>query len=133
MNKNRRTLPLRTRKKLDKEVKKGQAFLEIEPEYVTTNSTKASTELNKYPIKTRKADKPLIEKVKKQLEAKKALKNQPHSKRTTPGDLIGQDMAPAHVHTENERWNKTLTLQSKTQSKKLAVKLQKRGAKGKIK
>lgn len=46
-----------------------------------------------------------------------------HAKRTTPGELIGQNEAtPPYANIEGVRWNKVVVLQNKVGSKRLSKK-----------
>jgi hypothetical protein len=125
MNKNRRPLAKQTRKKLEKEIKKGQKKLSEPEELPRTDTLTPKEALKKYPAKQKKVEKPLMDAVKKKMVIDKKKKTAKRSKRTTPGDVDHREAAPAHVHTENEWWKKTVDMQNKVKGKILNAKLQK--------
>ncbi|NGX26355.1 MAG: hypothetical protein K940chlam6_00273 [Chlamydiae bacterium] len=130
MNRNRRPMPNKKRKALEKEIKKGQKKLSEIEDLPRTDTLTPRDALKKYPAKRQKMEKPLMDSVTKKMGIKKKKKETKHSKRTTPGDVAHRESPPAHAHTENERWQKTLEVQSKTKRKILTSKLQKRRPKG---
>lgn len=121
MNRNRRPMPKKMRKEMEKEVKKGQKALSSEEE-LRSNELTSDAMLKQYP----KAKKSLVDAAIKGMEVKKKKKSGKHSKRTTPGEVDHRETPPAHIHPENERWQKTLEMQSKGKRKSLTSKLQKR-------
>lgn len=134
MNHNRKPLTSRTRKKLAKEVRVAQseyAKKELPPQ---SNELKVDQVIQRYPKKLAKTDKSIVESMKKNFEVKKKKSVKHHSKgasvgrskRTTPGQLMGQDAAPAHVHTENERWQHQTVVQSVNRGQALKRKLSKK-------
>jgi|GEM_PF-3471442 len=125
MNKNRRPLAKQTRKALEKEVKKGQKELSKAEDLPRTDTLTPEKALEKYPDKRKKIEKPLMDSVKKQMAIKKKKKTAKHSKRTSPGEVDSREATPAHDHTENERWKKTVNMQNKVKGKILDAKLQK--------
>jgi len=126
MNRNRRPMTNKTRKGMEKEIKKGQKNLDTSEEQARSDQLDASGAMKQYP----KINKSLVDSVAKGMEVKKKKKHSKHSKRTTPGEVDHRESPPAHPHTENERWEKTLDLQSKGKGKSLTAKLQKRNGKG---
>jgi len=124
MNRNRKPIPNKTRKKMEKEVKKGQKKLLKEDELRTDTLTPEDA-LKKYPAKRQKVEKPLMESVMKKMQIKKKKKSAKHSKRTTPGEVDHRESSPAHPHTESERWKKTVDMQNNMKRKALTSKLQK--------
>lgn len=120
MNRNRRPIPAKDRKKMEKEVLKGQKKLASKKTGPRSDETTAEVEVKKYP----KVKKALIEKTKSAIQAKKKDAAHKTSKRTTPGpENEVRESPPAHIHPEGERWQKTLGLQNKTNRKKLTAKL----------
>jgi len=119
-------MPKQLRKASEKEIKKGQKKLLESEELPRTDTLTPKSALEKYPTKRKKMEKPLMDSVKKQMAIKKKKKSTKHSKRTTPGEVDHRETAPAHVHTENERWKKTVDMQNKVKGKVLTAKLQKR-------
>lgn len=66
-------------------------------------------------------------KINKQIAIKLTKTKAKHSKRTTPGEIIGQPGAQPHfAQVEGVRWNKVLTMQNKVQSKTIEKKILKR-------
>ncbi len=124
MNRNRRSIEKNARKKMTKEIRAAQKNYPPIEEIVRTDTISVKDLLRKYPKKILKKDKELIDSFEKTVEIKK--KKTPHSKRTTPGELSVRDSSPAHVHPESNRWEKTLTLQNKTQQNSFRRKLIKR-------
>lgn len=125
MNKNRRPMPKQLRKAAEKEIKKGQKELSKEEDLPRTDTLTPEKALEKYPAKRKKMEKPLMDSVKKKMASEKKKKATKHSKRTTPGEVDHRESSPAHVHTENERWKKTVDMQNKVKGKILDSKLQK--------
>lgn len=123
MNHNRRPLTSRTRKKMEKEVRKGQELLTT-PREPNSDEITAEQLLKKYPAKTQKRELPTLRKFQNQSTPKKRKKIL--SKRTTPGEVMTRDSSPKIVHLEEARWEKTVNLQNVIQSKGLKAKLLKR-------
>jgi len=120
MNRNRRPIPAKDRKKMEKEVLKGQKKLATKKRTPRTDETTAEAEVKKYP----KVKKALVEKTRSAIQTKKKKAAHKTSKRTTPGpENEVSESTPAYDHTEGERWQKTLNLQNKTKRKKLTAKL----------
>jgi hypothetical protein len=132
MNKNHKPVDAKTRKKLQKEVKKGQPLLSEEP-VLRTDTLTAKKALKKYPVKRQKMEKPLVEKVAQTIRIKKTKKSAKHSKRTTPGQVRHRESPPAHIHPEGEVWNRTSKKQSQINRAALSKKLQKGKSHRKIK
>lgn len=128
MNRNRRPLDKQTRKKVEKQVKKGQKELSSE-ELPRSDELTPKEALGKYPKKRQKAEKPLMDATVKGMEAKKKKKLAKHSKRTTPGEVDHRESPPANEHREGQRWEKTLAKQNQGKRKALTSKLQKRPGK----
>lgn len=127
MNRNRRPIETSIRKKMSKEIKLAQATYSIKEEPPRTDQMAAMTEVKKYPKKTAKTEKSIIETMKNQMQIKKKKKHSVHhSKRSAPGELLTQDAAPASVHKESTRWDKTLVSQSVVKGKALTHKMNKR-------
>jgi len=126
MNKNRRPLASQTRKKLEKQIKKGQKELEKTEALPRTDTLTTEEALKKYPTKRQKIEKSLTDGVKKNMAVKKKKKAASHSKRTTPGEVDHRESPPASIHPESTRWKKTLDQQNKGKRKELSAKLQKK-------
>lgn len=127
MNHNRRPLTSRTRKKMEKEVKKGQELLLRPTKEPTTDELTPQQLLKNYPAKTQKRELSTLRK----FEDKKASKKRKKipSKRTTPGEVMNRDSSPKIVHLEEARWEKTVNMQNVIRSKGLKAKLLKRQSK----
>lgn len=128
MNKNRRNISSQVRKKMEKEVHKGQKKLSKEPVERTDTLTPKKA-LKKYPAKQKKEEKPLMDAVVKEMQIKKKKKTTKHSKRTKPGEVDHRESPPASIHPESTRWEKTLVKQNKTHRKELTKKIEKRNSK----
>ena len=127
MNRIRRPMEVKTRKKMDKAIKTAQAAYSIKEQPPRSDQLKAMEELKKYPKKIAKTNKSMIVSVEKEMGIKKKKLHSPHhSKRTTPGEVIGQDAAPASVHKESVRWDKTVVAQSVIKGKSLTHKMNKK-------
>ncbi len=129
MNKTRKPLDNQNRKKQAKEVKKGQKILSEPEELSRTDTLTVAKALKKLPSKTKKADKALVESLVKNMEVKKTKLNAKHSKRTTPSEIDTHESAPAYVHKEGARWEKTVVKQSVGKGKALTSKIVKRATK----
>lgn len=114
------------RKKMDKEVKKGEKNFTQTEALPDSNTLTTDQMLKKYPKKIEKSEKSLLASLKKNVEIKHAKAKSSHSKRTTPGTVEGQPGAPAFTKQEGAHWKKTLKLQNKVQSKALTHKLNKK-------
>lgn len=131
MNKNRKPLDKTSRKKMEKEVKKGQEKLGKE-ELPRTDTLTPKKALDQYPAKRQKVEKPLLDSTKKSMQIKKKkLHGKKESKRTTPGEVPHRESPPKHIHEESDVWNKTLNKQNKAKRTALTKKLEKRDSKRK--
>jgi hypothetical protein len=108
MNKSRKPLDVRARKKIAKNIYSAQRDFLIKPEK---------------PIAI---DSALLETEQRRIKLKKKLVSAHKSKRTTPGATQGRDGAPAHSHKESARWDKAIKLQSVISNKSLTKKLSKK-------
>lgn len=126
MNHNRRPIPSKARKKMEKEVKKGQTLLNLTEKQHKSDKITPEQILKKYRPKFRKQERTILEKIKKKMATKK---KKISSKRTTPGELLTRDSTPKSIHIEGTRWKKTLAIQNKTHRKELTAKLLKRRGK----
>lgn len=133
MNKTRRPLDNQTRKKQAKEVKKGQKILSEPEELPRTDTLTATKALKKYPAKSQKADKAVVESLVKNMEIKKKKAKAKQSKRTTPSELDLHESPRASSHIEGERWEKTIVKQSVGKGKALTSKIVKRATKAPLK
>lgn len=105
---------------MNKNVRAAQAaYAQSEPPLLSDQITPKDI-LNKYPKKIRMHDKSELESELKRMAIKKKVKTtsyHKHSKRSTPGEVEGRDSAPAHVHVESDRWQKTLRVQTAERNK----------------
>jgi len=125
MNKSKLSMPLKARKKMNKEVK--SSALTPEPK-LNSDDIKAKQLLSSYPAKVRKKDLSLLKSFEKTFEVKKKKQLRKQSKRTTPG-LVFSHSAPKHVHVEGERWIQTRIKQTRAQNTILNRKVAKKGPK----
>lgn len=132
MNKNRKPISGKLRKAMEKEVRKGQK--ELQPEDLPRTDTLTPQKvLAKYPAKTKKADKALMDSTIKGMKIKKKRGVAKLAKRTTPGEVSHREAQPAHAHIESTEWQKTIIKQNKNRRVLLTKKLQKSTPKRKIK
>jgi hypothetical protein len=121
MNKSKRPMTNRLRKKMAKEIRLAQpAFYQPEPRQYSNELTPQEL-LKKYPKKLAKKQKELLNSATKSIALKKK-KHKKLSKRTNPGDVPGKISSPGIVHKEGRHWIKTLTKQSIQQRKVLMKK-----------
>lgn len=119
MNRLNRVNNKKTEKKLNKEIKKT----------LTSPPSKVGDALFLKEVKSRyKPRKPINKaKIERNIAIKLKKDQFKHSKRTTPGEILGQTGAePKFAHIEGVRWNKVITLQNKDQSKRITKKSIKR-------
>lgn len=126
MNKTRRPIENKIRKKMAKAIKVAQIEYSMKQQPKRSDELNALEELKKYPKKIAETDKSLIKKMEKEMGIKKKkLHSAHHSKRTSPGKVLGQDAAPAIVHKESAKWEKTVVKQSVMKGKMLDKKMNK--------
>ncbi|MBS0629779.1 MAG: hypothetical protein JSS30_06095 [Verrucomicrobia bacterium] len=129
MNKTRKSVDKNVRKKQAKEIKKAQAAYAEAEEAPRTDKLKTAESLKKYPVKTKKSLKPLVEEVVKEMAIKKKKRKASVSKRTTPSELDLHESPRAYAHREGERWEKTIVKQNVGKGKALTAKIVKRASK----
>lgn len=129
MSHTRRPMTPRARKAKDKNIKEAEKNFPPPEEVLESDVLTPKDILKKYPKKIRNADKALLDATMKRVAIKRTKKTSPHSKRTTPGEVLTMDATPAHAHREGARWDKTLGVQNKFSGKNLTAKLQKRAVK----
>lgn len=128
MSHNRHPLDKKTRKAMEKQVKKGQN--DLFEEAPLQDELNLEETLAKYRQKQQKTQKSLVDATVKGMEIKKKKKQTKHSKRTTPGEVDHRESPPAAEHREGARWKKTLVKQNQMKRQALASKLKKRESKG---
>jgi len=129
MNKNRKSVDKKVRKNQAKEVKKAQKMYAEPEEAPRTDKLRTAESLKKYPTKSRKALKPLVEKVAKGMEIKKTQRKATVSKRTSPSEPHQHESPPAYCHREGAVWEKTVVKQSVGKAKALTSKMDERASK----
>lgn len=125
MNRSKHSLTSKLSKKIKKEVRNAQVEYARPEERAYSDQLTAKEMLKKYPKKTVKKEKSLLESMQKRVKAKKQTPKRTSSKRTTPGE-VPSTSTPAFAHKEGARWVKTLTSQNKVQRKSLFKKLSKK-------
>jgi hypothetical protein len=107
MNRARRPLATKLRKKMSKAIRDAQSGMpDIRPRKTSPELTAAQM-LREYP---NRAGKNPATAVQRELGVKKAQAKAATSKRTNPG-AVPSDSPPAHPHREGKRWIKVLTKQ----------------------
>lgn len=128
MNKNRKSLDVRVRKKMSKNIRLGQNAFAAKEALQTTDQIKAELLLKRYPSKLKLKEE--LDGELKRMKIKKKVKTtsyHTHSKRTTPGpEISGRDSTPAHAHPESAKWDKTVKMQNVVKSKAFTKKMLKR-------
>lgn len=110
MNRSKRPLSARDRKKMDKAIRDSQGVYPLKETRLYSDELTEKEMLKKFPKRVGK-------KQQAQLKAmihgfiKKKNSHKKVSKRTTPG-TVPSDSAPAFVHPEGKRWIQTLTKQA---------------------
>lgn len=117
MNRAKRSMPNKLRKKMKKEIRLAQASSSVPESLEYSDKLTAKEMFKKYPKKAVKKQKQgeLLQAVGKKVSVKKASFQKISSKRTTPGMVPSTDSAPAIVHKEGQRWIKTLIKQNVSQ------------------
>lgn len=106
-------------KAAQKEIRSAQALYTPEKKGVPKPGISPKELLKKYyPAKKQKSLEQGIEKFKLKVEKLKN-KGSKRSKRTTPGELVGQNASPKVTQTEGKRWKKTGDLQNRIAAKKV--------------
>jgi hypothetical protein len=117
MNKRQRSVSLRTRKKMSKELKSAQRPLAPDTR-LYSNELAPEQILKKYPKKIAKTEKGMLKGLKKRLQTRESQARKKHSKRTNCGK-VDEHSPPAHVHVEGVRWVKNLRMQNRMERKRL--------------
>ncbi len=117
MNKSKLPMPIRTRKKMDKQVKKDiQSASSEAPTTTTANDTSIAGLLSRLPTKLKKKKEALLGSFEKAFEAKKKKQAHKLSKRTNPG-IEDMESSPRNVHSEGKRWIGVSNKQTKANNK----------------
>lgn len=117
MNKSKLPMPTRTRKKMDKQVKKDIQSASLEAATVTaTNDTSIKGLLSRLPSKKKKKEEALLKSFEKAFELKKKKQAHKTSKRTNTG-LVDVVSPPGNAHSEGKRWIKVSNKQTKANNR----------------
>jgi hypothetical protein len=81
---------------MNKEVKEGEKHIE--------NSDDHSLSLSDLRKRKKQVETSRLKSLEKNMKAQKAKKKHQHRMRSTPGEVIGRDTAPASPHKEGKRW-----------------------------
>lgn len=114
MNRAKRAMPNKLRKKMTKEIRVAQAQYPSPEARRYSDELTAKEMLKKYPKKRAKKISETVQATGKRFNVKKKMQKRNTSKRTTPGTTPANS-TPAVVHREGGRWIKTLTQQAKTE------------------
>ncbi len=117
MNRREEPLPIRTRKKMTKEIRKAEKDLAA-----PSIRNLRGQNLAQRKRKVVKREQGMLAALKKNLKIQDKKKSTKHSKRSAPGP-IASDSSPRHPHIEGERWIKTVQRQNLSRAKKLSAKL----------
>lgn len=116
-------MPSQIRKKMKKELKDTFPRPNLSAK---SDSIKPEQLLSRIPAKNRKTDKSLLDSFEKNISIKKKKRLSPHSRRSTPGEVVGRGSAPHHVHQENEHWMHSTERKIANQNKIIGRKLAKK-------
>lgn len=111
MNRTKRQMPNKLRKKMGKEIRLAQASYPVPESREYSDKLTAKELLKKYPKRVAKKQSELLKASEKRIAVKKTAPKRISSKRTTPG-TVPSDSSPAIVHKEGGRWIKTLIKQN---------------------
>jgi hypothetical protein len=114
MNKSKRPMANKLRKKMTKEIRLAQASYPVPKARMLSDELTTKEMLKRYPKKTAKKQAGLLETSTSRVVVKKKKHQKKHSKRTTPG-TVASDSSPAFPQKEGLRWIKTLTKQTLAQ------------------
>ncbi len=115
MNRSKRPMTNKLRKKMEKTIRNAQGAYPVPETYEYSDRLTTQEMLKKYPKKVAKKQQELLVAAEKRMEIKAKRPKHIPSKRTTPGEVMERDAAPANVHVEGKRWIKTLTKQNLAQ------------------
>ncbi|MBS0603620.1 MAG: hypothetical protein JSS60_01135 [Verrucomicrobia bacterium] len=114
MNRSKRSISLKLRKKMTKAIRNAQTGLPSIESRRNSDEMTAKELSRMYPKRGVKKKEELLNAVKKSIMTKRTKTKKSSSKRTTPGK-IPADTSPAYPHREGKRWIKTLTKQTLAQ------------------
>lgn len=117
MNKSKLPMPIRARKKMNKQVKKDIQSASLEAQdLAVTHDTSIDELLSRLPAQTKKKKEAVIHSFEKAFEAKKKKQAHKLSKRTNTGQNDVQS-PPQVVHSEGKRWIGVSNKQTKINNK----------------
>jgi hypothetical protein len=124
MNKTKRSMPAKLRKKMNKELRSAtnQPDSVLKSDRITPQDL-----LSRLPLKVRKKEEALVKSAAKNIAIKKAKAKAPHSKRTNTGG--GVKSSPQIIHIEGKQWIKTLGKQTQAKRKVMTRQMAKKGSK----
>ena len=125
MNRSKRPIAAKARKKMNKEIHKAETQA---LSAVSNDDTTPKKLLSRYPKKTEKKLSVQLKGLEKAIDLKKKKPSTKLSKRTTPG-TVDQVSAPNSSHKEGKRWKKTIAVQIKTKTQEFSKKTAKRSGK----
>jgi hypothetical protein len=111
MNKSKRPMPARIRKKMGKEVRLAQTTASTDEDRKYSDELTAKEMLKKFPKKADKKKGQIIQAMERVIAIKKKKATKAVSKRTAPG-VAPSGSAPAYPNREGKRWIKNLTKQT---------------------
>lgn len=114
------------RKKQKKEIRLAQPLFYAKEGRKYSDELTSKEMLKKYPKKVALKEKAIVTASMKRAEQKKTKRLAPHSKRASPSDKLPRTSTPHHVHEENERWIKTVTVQNVDKARRLTKKMLKK-------
>lgn len=108
VNKAKPPLPLRTMKKMNKEVRKSNATVYV-TKPVKSDQLTPKKVLSKYPAKIAAKNSQQLRSMEKNEKISKNKLKSPYnqSKRTSPNEMIDRTSAPRSTHSEGKRWLQT--------------------------
>jgi hypothetical protein len=114
MNRSKRPISARLRKKMTKAIRDSQTGLPPSQANQYSDELTAKEMLKIYPKRAAKKKEELLAAMKASIKSKQIKTKKGHSKRTTPG-LVQPDSSPAYPHREGKRWIKNLNKQTAAQ------------------
>jgi hypothetical protein len=114
MNRSKRMMSNKLRKKMGKEIRLAQARYPAPESLQYSDELTAKEMLKKYPKRVAKKIEATVKGTEKRIEIKKLKHQKMSSKRTAPGG-VPADSSPSNAHKEGRRWIKTLIKQNLTQ------------------
>ena len=119
MNRNKRVMPRKIDKAMEKAVRRAQTGIITPSPAVLSSQTSPKKILSRFPTRQARVDESRVLETRTSMRTQKAKANAKTSKRTTPGDVprYADFSEPQVVHVEGARWIKTLVKQNRQQAK----------------